>query len=90
MDQKIVSKMHAGSVSIPLNHQSKSSSDTRYESETCTQLIPLSSQLDSMEEVSYEFNIQQFLDEKGYHRDRNNFDKNLHLAEGMSTFPAFR
>lgn len=35
-------------------------------------------------ELSYEFNIKQFLEEKHYQRGRNCFDKNLTIAEGRS------
>ena len=82
-------KVYAGSANIPLNHNSESTLDTRHDTETGTQLKPLISQRNSVEEMSYEFNIPQFLEEKGYQRDKDNFDKNLHLAEGMSSFLFF-
>ena len=62
--------------------KSELSSDIGQETETCSQSNMMSSQRATVEEKSYEFNIKQFLEEKGYHRDKNNFDKNLHLAEG--------
>ena len=77
-------KEHVGASSKPLNHRSESPLDTRHKSEISSELKLVPCHSGSVEEVSYEFNIRQFIEEKGYQRDKNNFDKNLHLVEGMT------
>ena len=79
-------KGHAEAYSIPLNHNSESPLDTRHRTEINSELTSVPCHLGSMKEMSYEFNTRQFMEGKGYQRDKNNFDKNLHLVKGILYF----
>lgn len=72
-----------------LEDLSKTAASSGTQNDTDTKSEMSACEATCAKELSYEFNIKQFLEEKHYQRGRNCFDKNLTIAEGRSVFLFF-